>query len=528
MEIECIDFQQDRFTKRFAQKEKALIKFYQNLSYDKESIEKVIERPVHSHTEKLAGIIEDEMSNYGLSEAQLNNIEKLRKGHRVIIGGQQAGLFMSPAYIMHKIITLFVLTDEVKKEHGYDAVPVFWVAGEDHDFDEVNHTHIYDQNHRRRRKIAYKPNLKVPMSLGFYKYDKEEMKKVLDQIIAGCGDSGFLHEKKDKVAGMIESNEYWTELFHALVHDAFKEEGLIIFNAHSKAVRELEIPMFEEMIERHSEIDSSFREGQEAFDKEAGIDRMIETDTNVHLFAGSEYTRTLLTFEDGKFISDEAPMDKQALLDRLKTTPETFSNNVVTRPLMQEMLFNTLIFAGGGAEVKYWGELNRVFETIDIPMPIILKRMEIIHEDTRLTKLMDEHGLGISHDMLDKADETKNQLLQSHTDESLITQVDEIGEKLEMEYETLKSGDGRAQYKQLMEANMKMHQKQLDYLKRRYQLEVKRSLRRQLNDLDEVVEKLMPNGSLQERIYHPWMFMENTPAHPPLSYTTELTIIKSL
>src|SRR5699024_9988665 len=138
MEIECKDFQQDRFTQRFNEGDESLLKYYQDLSYDKESIDSVLGRPVHKHTEELAGIIQREMSPYGLSRSQEDNIERLKKGQRVVIGGQQAGLFMSPAYIIHKIVTLLVLVAEIKEDHGYDAVPVFWIAGEDHDFEEVN------------------------------------------------------------------------------------------------------------------------------------------------------------------------------------------------------------------------------------------------------------------------------------------------------------------------------------------------------------------------------------------------------
>src|SRR5699024_720000 len=140
---------------------------------------------------------------------------------------------------------------------------------------------------------------------------------------------------------------------------------------------------------------------------EADIGRMIETDTNVHLFTGSEYTRTSLTYEDGRFTSAEAPADEGELIGRLGATPGTFSNKVVTRPLMQDMLFNTLIFAGGGAEVKYWGELHKVFETLDVAMPIVLKRMEIIHEDMRIEKLKDEHGLAFSAEMSDDIERIK-------------------------------------------------------------------------------------------------------------------------
>src|SRR5699024_237449 len=148
----------------------------------------------------------------------------------------------------------------------------------DHDFEEVNHTHIYDGDHRRKRKISYKPNLSVPMSLGFYKYDKAEMKKVLDKITEVCGDSDFLNGKKDEIGRMIESNDYWTELWHARVQDTFRDEVLRIFNAHWEKVRELERPMFEAMIKGRRGRDAAFREGQTGCDREAGIGRRIETD----------------------------------------------------------------------------------------------------------------------------------------------------------------------------------------------------------------------------------------------------------
>ncbi|WP_342389010.1 bacillithiol biosynthesis cysteine-adding enzyme BshC [Salinicoccus bachuensis] len=526
MEIECLNFGQDEFTQRFTDRDQETLTFYEHLSYDEESLKKVWERPAHAHTEELADIIEDEMSRYGLSGEQRENLERFRQGNRVVIGGQQAGLFMSPSYIVHKIITLLVLVEEVRENHGYEAVPVFWVAGEDHDFDEVNHTHVYDKTHRRRRKIAYKPNLTVPMSLGFYKYDREDMKATLDAVIQECGDSGFLNNKKTRIVEMIDTHEYWTELFHALVHDVFKEEGLLIFNAHSSAVRALEVPMFKTMIERHEEIDQAFRSGQEAFGTACNLPPMIETDTNVHLFTGSEENRTLLMHEDGRFATDKGAVSKKELLGRLEETPETFSNNVVTRPLMQEMLFNTLIFAGGGAEVKYWGELHAAFRDMDVPMPIIVKRMEIIHEDMRLRKLMDKYDLEVSARLHEDVEHRKKSLVDDATDASFLKEVDEIQGRLESDYAGVAEVPGRKNHRHLIDANLKAHQKQFDYLKRRYQLEVRRTLRHQLNDLEEVAERILPGGSLQERVYHPWMFpgIESS----TLSYTTQLTIVKGV
>ncbi|WP_256440497.1 bacillithiol biosynthesis BshC [Jeotgalicoccus sp. WY2] len=166
MHFETIDFSKNIHNKT------DIKQFYGGLSYDEKSIKEVLQRPVHGHTAKLGSIIEADMSQYGISQEQQHNIELLKKGHKVVIAGQQAGLFMSPSYIIHKIISILVVV-EMKENHGYDAVPVFWIAGEDHDFEEVNHTHLYDTYHRRRIKVSYKPNLTVPMSVGFYNYDKK-------------------------------------------------------------------------------------------------------------------------------------------------------------------------------------------------------------------------------------------------------------------------------------------------------------------------------------------------------------------
>lgn len=146
-------------------------------------------------------------------------------------------------------------------------------------------------------------------------------------------------------------------------------------------------------------------------------------------------------------------------------------------------------------EVKYWGELHGVFDTMGVPMPIVLKRMEIVHEDARTSKLMDRYDLSLSPGLMEAVRETKEELIGSNTDSSMIKELDGIGEELKRKYDSMAEVRGREQYRQLIEANMKMHQKQLNYLKRRYHLEVKRSLRQQLNDLDEVAERLIPGGS---------------------------------
>lgn len=332
---------------------------------------------------------------------------------------------------------------------------------------------------------------------------------------------------KDKVAGFIDEHTYWTELFHALVHDLFKDEGVLIFNSHTPEVRQLEQSMFRSMIESHEKIDEAFVSGQKQLVETLDITPTIHTDNNVHLFINAPTVRTLLEKNGEHFKAEDAEYTEDELLGLLEQSPEIFSNNVVTRPLMQEMLFNTLIFLGGSAEVKYWGELHKVFEVMDVDMPIILKRIEFEYLSPRLEKLMDRHELEFNPQFYDTVDELKRSMVEDGVNPDFINKIRDITRSAEKSYKELHDINSQDFMTDIVESNFKHHLKQLDYLERRYKTEVKRHRRKELGDLSELQEKLLPDGGLHERMYHPWQYMTDFRDFPPLSYTTDLVIIKT-
>lgn len=502
------------------------LKFFGMNTLSKETIEKITERPTHAHTKALALVIEKEMSKYGLDDAQRENIEKLKNGHRVIIGGQQAGLLMSPSYILHKIITLFILQNDVKKDFDYDAVPVFWIAGEDHDYEEVNHTHVYDEYHNRVKKISYKPNLTVPMSIGFYDFDKKAMKSVIDEMFNYLNDNPKLVQIKDALEEKLDTHHSWTDFFTALVHELFKDKGLLIVNAHSKDIRELEKETFKKMFNNHEIIDAAFRSGQEKFTSHFNLDKTIETETNVHLFVNSTERRALLKYENGLYRTEDNEYTKDEVLALIENDTVQMSNNVVTRPVMQESLFNTLIFVGGGAEVKYWGELSEVFETLEIPMPLVLKRMEFMYIPKEIDKKLEKYQLTFSKNLLEDIEKKRKELEKNNENSRLLKALKKQEAKVMNQYDDLKHCCQSDWERQLIESNFKAQMKQVDYLKRRYKIEAMRKIREELSDLKKIEQILLPFGVLQERIYHPLIFFTDIWDYSPLVYHEDLVLIK--
>lgn len=506
---------------------KADLKFFHNNEFNKETLHRLFERAPHEHTKELSTIIEKDMLSIlgGLTESQKENIKKLSEGHKVVIGGQQAGLFVSPSYILHKIISILIVVKDIKETMDYEAVPVFWVASEDHDYDEINHTHVYDTFHNRIKKVSYKPNLDIGMSIGFYEYDKKEMLDCLDEVFNYTKDSKENIEIKARIKKEINTHTYWSELFTALVNNIFSEYGLLIFNAHNSEVRKLEKGIFKEIIEKSDDIDRAFREGQKEFTDHFNIPKTIETDTNVHLFVNSKEKRELLLRDGDEFKTEESIYTKEELFDYLNKTPEEFSNNVVTRPLMQELLFNTVVFLGGGAEVKYWGELYKVFDVMEREMPVVLKRMSFINVPTELEKLLSSYDLSLTPQLIEDIQKEKDYLTDQSTNKKLLKGIHNLRKVVEKEYESLEKQIQTKHEKQLINRNESGILKQVDYLERKYNYDVKRQVRNELSKLDELGMLLLPKEVLQERIFHPTVFSNQTFDFTPLNYTNKLIVV---
>lgn len=176
---------------------------------------------------------------------------------------------------------------------------------------------------------------------------------------------------------IIERYDTWSNMFKALVHEVFKVYGVLFIDAQYEPLRKLERPILKDMLRKHNDINKAFHQKQRETENNK-LSKMIVTDTNVHLFLHQDNMRQLLTEENGiyKLSKSEVTYREDELLDLIEQNPAQFSNNVVTRPVMEEWLFNTVAFIGGPSEIKYWAELSEVFNTLDVEMPIVLPRIK--------------------------------------------------------------------------------------------------------------------------------------------------------
>ncbi|MGI2315615.1 bacillithiol biosynthesis cysteine-adding enzyme BshC, partial [Staphylococcus cohnii] len=280
------------------------------------------------------------------------------------------------------------------------------------------------------QKIRYSTMTPPESSVSKYLPDKDALHKALNQFFKELKETEASSKLLNMCRNIIDHYDSWTDMFKALLHEVFKHYGLLLIDANDKALRQLEKPMFRNMIEKHHSVDDAFRQTQ-AQTMADGLEQMIQTETNVHLFMHDESVRQLLTFENGRFYlnKSEKSFSKQELLNIVETEPERFSNNVVTRPVMEEWLFNTVAFIGGPSEIKYWTELSEVFRTLEVSMPIVLPRLRITYINDRIEKLLARYQLNCN-DIIEKGiGADKAQFIRSKASQSFIEQIEALKEQ---------------------------------------------------------------------------------------------------
>lgn len=482
----------------------------------------------HTHTEQLATIIKNYM-NVNLTPNQEENIAHIKAGANVVIGGQQAGLFVSPMYTIHKIISIITLAKEQSKALGEPVVPVFWIAGEDHDFEEVNHAFIYNKNEHKMNKVNFKSYQVVTNGVSNVTMTDKEKETTIQALFEQLDETSRTKVLIEQLQAL--PNE-WSEQFKLLINDWFKSSGLLIIDAANRELRQLEQSAFLWLLEHHEAVDKAFRAMQQQTSTLFG-GPMIETNTNVHLFIEHEGSRELLHYDNDTYLIKDGTVTftKAELRNIIEKTPERFSNNVVTRPLMQEFVFNTLAFIGGPAEIKYWAELKQVFELYGRPMPVVVPRMRITYVNKRIEKLIEKYNLDLKTLLTEGIHKTKKDYLLQDENVELLKHVEQFRATIVSSYQLMKKSCESDQVLKIVESNYKHQLKQVDYLKKHYKKEITSRNRVVLNHFFELESALNPRSGLQERTWHPLQLLNDIDLDlfdrviDEIAYTTDLVVV---
>ncbi len=319
--------------------------------------------------------------------AQNGNTESLNKlaqpGTVAIVTGQQVGLFSGPAYTIYKALTAVRLAAELEF-HGVTAVPVFWLATEDHDLAEVDHAWFFDAALHPSKIASTSASLRdVPVgSVALGDISLAELQQVL-------GDLPFGEEVLEKLTRHYRAGNTYGGAFRSFLQDVLSPFDLIFLDPLLPEIRALGGSFLSEVARRVPELTDALRERNIALEA-AGYHAQVHLDSGSSLlFHLHDGRRVALKFKDGAFSYKDRIFTPAELADQ----GTMLSPNALLRPVMQDYMLPTASYVGGPAEIAYFAQSEVLYRRLLGRMPVIYPRNSFTLLDERATKLMGRYDL---------------------------------------------------------------------------------------------------------------------------------------
>ncbi|KJD33187.1 hypothetical protein PW52_14780 [Tamlana sedimentorum] len=435
--------------------------------------------------------IQKQYKNLEASAVTLANIESLLQPNTfTITTGHQLNLFTGPLYFLFKIISTINLTKQLKTaypEHNF--VPVYWMATEDHDFDEINYFNF------KGKKVVW--NKDASGAVGAL--STIGLEAVFNVISSEFGTSKHAEYLKKLFKSAYLEHENLAEATQYLVNELFKDYGLVIIDANQRELKHVFAPYIKEELLNNSAF-KTVSKTNEALLKTSSSYKIQVNPREINLFYLDENLRERIVFEDEvyKVLNTTITFSESEILKHLEEVPERFSPNVIMRPLYQEVILPNLCYIGGGGELAYWFQLKDFFNDVKVPFPILLLRNSALLQNENQFKKLKNLNVSLKHLFLNKhafinkrvRDISNINIDFSNQKEHLKKQFKELYTLAE---QTDKSFLGAVKAQEVKQV------KGLEVLEKRLLKAQKRKLKDDIERATIIKDELFPNQSLQER-----------------------------
>ncbi|MFD2116233.1 bacillithiol biosynthesis cysteine-adding enzyme BshC [Paenibacillus yanchengensis] len=452
----------------------------------------------------LAAVLRTYNEKAGAGAATFSSIDSIASGSPVIIGGQQAGLWSGPLLVVYKVVSIIQSARYATELLGEKVVPVFWIAGEDHDWDEVNHTYILSAEQELKKVTLSRPpgaNTSVSRS----KVTVDQWAKQLTTLEEILPNTEFKEPLLALLQQYSEQSESLSDLFAKMMVSLFPEEGLIVIDADDPNLRHLESEMFQYFIEHNDALAASYHKDAEKV-KQLGYPLQVEPQlgcSNLFYFAPElEGERVLLYKQDGLFVDrkQRIQLTKEQLLQIAEQQPELLSNNVLTRPLMQEFLFPVLGTVLGTGEIAYWAATGTAFAYAAFEQPIIIPRTSFTLLDGVVDKNMKKYELSFT-DVIERFDECKAAWLKEQDTLQLEEQFSAVAESFTKSYTPLLQTAVSIQpgLAKLGDTNLNKILEQIRFMEQKTVAAHEKQFEAAIRQFDRIKVTITPADRLQER-----------------------------
>ena len=442
------------------------------------------------HRETLATVLEEQYRLLGLAtDEALQHIGLLRSANTfTVTTGQQCGLLLGPMYTAMKMVSAIRLCRALKAERpNLNFIPIFWLASEDHDIEEINHVRVAEET------LTW--NTAEQGAAGRLSTHG------LEPIVEGI--RRLAEKNEDLLALQKAVDEAYTEPTLAratqkLAIRLFGHESLLVLNPDDARLKALFAPF----ITRDILEQVSYRESRAAVEfLRKNYTVQVEGREINFFYLSEQYRERIERVENGfQTVDGLYRWTEEELREAIRRSPECFSPNVMMRPVYQECILPNLAYFGGAAEVAYWLEMKGIFDAHGIPYPVLLLRNSAVWLDETNTHRRKNSGIEPA-DVLKKLDRVKRDWVEAHSAEDLQLQREKL--QLQQLLITLEEKAQTLNAPTLQSAKalgVRMN-KQLEGFSEKLFREYRRKEADKMRQLERLWNEVYPSGSLQERVW---------------------------
>jgi bacillithiol synthase len=450
----------------------------------------------------VADVLAEQNRQAGAGEATFANIDRLRQTDSVVvITGQQAGLFAGPLYTIFKALTAIKLAEKLRAE-GVNAVPMFWIAAEDHDFEEVNHTRLVNREGQLTTITYTACSPKEGKPVGHVKL-AEGISENIEQMLAALPESEFVPQLAEDLRTAYQAGDSFAAAFGKLMMRWLNKFGVVLINPLDDRLKHVSGEIYTNAFARSPEFAAQLVNESAALEA-AGYHAQVFTSREaVPLFMLDEGRRTaLVRREDGRFHlkNGEKSFAADELLDTVTRCPNCFSPNVTLRPIVQDYLLPTVAYIGGPAEIAYFAQLRPNYNLLGRVPPVVLPRASFTLIEKRHAKTLSKYHLQFT-DLFNGLEEVRRRVIEEGLDATTADLFAETERLFQTQLEKLRASLVAVD-PTLADALKGGHDKilyQLQNLRTRFINNRGKRDETALQQLERLFAVLYPNKGLQER-----------------------------
>jgi bacillithiol biosynthesis cysteine-adding enzyme BshC len=441
--------------------------------------------------------------SWGAGEATQTNIELLRESDCIaVVSGQQAGLFTGPLYTVYKALSAVKLAGCLQQRNT-KAVPVFWIAAEDHDFAEVAKAEFIGRDCQLKSVAVSESLHREGQPVGQVRLD-ESIDAVVNELFELLPASEFAGDMKTLVKKAWRPGLCYVDSFAAMMTALLGRYGLIFLDPLDPELKKVAAPLYSEAARRAPEIATALEQRSAELERAGYHAQVLATANSFPLFLHDEQGRrhAVARVENGKYRTKAGEQEYTAedLSALAQKQPERFSPNVTLRAVVQDYLLPTIAYYGGAAEIAYFAQTAEVYRVLERPATPILPRSSLTMIERHTGRVLERYNLTLA-DFFEGLEPVIKRVVEEHlaadsaklfanAEQNVNHELDRLRQELAAIDPTLATA---------LETGRKKINYQLDGLKQRFvraQMGRDEAVHRQLQ---RAFDQLYPNKDLQER-----------------------------